>query len=161
MIRELNPQSETRVINVNDINPQTAVLLQERLASGELVVIAGDRTSAGSQKKCFMFPFLGEDAPFARGAFFLAALLGAPVYFVFALRRRSLSLSPEYNMYVHKSALSFDCPRKERNRRAEELARSFAAILEDHCKQQPFQWYNFFDFWAKPSELPAADPQEV
>jgi predicted LPLAT superfamily acyltransferase len=153
MIRELNPQSEMRVISVNDVNPHTAILLQERLAAGELVVIAGDRTSAHSTNKCFMFPFLGEEAPFAQGAFSLAALLGAPVYFVFALRRRSLSLTPDYDMYVRKSALSFDCPRKERNRRVEELARSFAAILEEYCKQQPLQWYNFYDFWAKPEEV--------
>jgi predicted LPLAT superfamily acyltransferase len=151
MIRELNPQSEMRIISVNDIDPQTAILLQERLTAGELVVIAGDRTSAHSLNKCFMFPFLGKEAPFAQGAFSLAALLGAPVYFVFALRRRVLSLTPDYNMHVLKSPLSFDCPRKERNRRVEELARSFAAILEDFCKQQPLQWYNFYDFWAKPA----------
>jgi predicted LPLAT superfamily acyltransferase len=97
-----------------------------------------------------MFPFLGEEAPFTQGAFFLAALLNAPVYFIFALRRSALSLNPEYNMHVHRSSLSFDCPRKERNHRIKELAGSFAATLEGYCKQQPYQWYNFYDFWAKP-----------
>jgi predicted LPLAT superfamily acyltransferase len=150
MLRELNPQSVLRVISANEISPHTAILLSERLAAGEMVVIAGDRTSAHAQDKHFMFPFLGEDAPFAQGAFFLAALLGAPVYFIFGLRHRTLSLKPEYNMHVHRSDLSFDCPRQERNRRVEELAGSFAATLEGYCKQQPYQWYNFYNFWAKP-----------
>jgi predicted LPLAT superfamily acyltransferase len=150
MIQELNPQSVLSAIGVNEISPHTAILLQDRIAAGELVVIAGDRTSAHAQDKYFMFPFLGEDAPFAQGAFFLAALLGAPVYFIFGLRRRTFSLKPEYNMHVHRSKLSFDCPRGERNQRIKELAGSFAAILEGYCKQQPYQWYNFYDFWAKP-----------
>ncbi|MDR2069558.1 MAG: hypothetical protein LBP71_06785 [Spirochaetaceae bacterium] len=150
MLRELNPQSAVHTIDVQDFGPDTAVLLQDRLAAGELVVIAGDRTSINTRDKYFLFPFLGENAPFAYGPFFLAALLKAPVYFVFALRRRDLSLKPEYDMLVRKSTVSFDCPRKERGDRIRELARSFAASLEEYCKQYPYQWYNFYDFWAKP-----------
>jgi predicted LPLAT superfamily acyltransferase len=152
MLGELNPRSVTRALSAADIGPDTAILLQERLAAGELVVIAGDRTSIRTRNKYFLFPFLGEEAPFAYGPFFLAALLKAPVYFVFALRQRDLSLDAEYRMLVRKSPLSFDCPRKEREGRIRELARSFAAYLEECCKQYPYQWYNFYDFWAKPEE---------
>ncbi|MDR1932590.1 MAG: hypothetical protein LBQ57_07210 [Spirochaetales bacterium] len=150
MLREVNPKSMTRLISVEDIGPDTVVLLQDRIAAGELIVIAGDRTSANTRNKYFVFPFLGEPAPFSFGAFFLAALLEAPSYFVFALRRGDLSLRPEYNMHVHKSHVSFDCSRKEREARIEELARDFAGRLESYCKRYPYQWYNFFDFWAKP-----------
>jgi predicted LPLAT superfamily acyltransferase len=150
MLRDLNPQSVLRTIDAQDFGPDTAVLLQDRLAEGELVVIAGDRTSINTRNKYFLFPFLGEDAPFAYGPFFLAALLKVPVYFVFALRRKDLSLKSEYDMMVRKSSVSFDCSRKERGDRIRELARSFAASLEEYCKQYPYQWYNFYDFWAKP-----------
>jgi predicted LPLAT superfamily acyltransferase len=96
-----------------------------------------------------MFPFMGSEAPFSPGAFYLAAMMKAPVYCVFALRRSDLSLKPEYDMYVRKSPLSFDCGRKERYTRSSELAGFFAALLEGYCKEKPFQWYNFYDFWAK------------
>jgi predicted LPLAT superfamily acyltransferase len=152
MLRELNPQSVLRTLSTRNFGPDTAVLLQDRLAAGELVVIAGDRTSINTRNKYFLFPFLGEDAPFAYGPFFLAALLKAPVYFVFALRRKDLTLQSEYDMMVHKSTLSFDCPRKEREDRIRELARNFAASLEEYCKQYPYQWYNFYDFWMKPED---------
>jgi predicted LPLAT superfamily acyltransferase len=152
MLREVNPKSMTHIISVHDMGPQTLVLLQERIAAGELVVIAGDRTSANTRNKYFVFPFLGEPAPFSFGVFFLAALLEAPVYFVFALRDGDISLRPKYSMHVHKNHVSFACSRKEREARIEELARSFAGLLESYCKRYPYQWYNFFDFWAKPEE---------
>ncbi|MDR2631953.1 MAG: hypothetical protein LBC60_13625, partial [Spirochaetaceae bacterium] len=150
MMRELNPQSNRRTIDAKNFGPDTAILLQDRLAEGELVVIAGDRTSINTRNNYFLFPFLGEEAPFAYGPFFLAALLKVPVYFVFALRRRDVSLKSEYDMWVNKSNVSFDGPRREREERIRELARSFAAALERYCKQYPYQWYNFYDFWAKP-----------
>jgi predicted LPLAT superfamily acyltransferase len=149
MLRELNPQSMTRLISANDIGPDTVILLEERLAAGELVVIAGDRTAEKTRNNCFSIPFLGENAPFAYGPFFLAALLKVPAYFVFALRQKDLSLSPQYDMHVHSCHLSFDCSRKEREARIEELARLFALRLEYYCKQHPLQWYNFYDFWAE------------
>jgi predicted LPLAT superfamily acyltransferase len=150
MLQSMNPASMMHLISANEVGPETVILLQERIAAGGLVVIAGDRTSANTRDKYFLFPFLGEDAPFAVGPFFLAALLNAPTYFVWALRRKDVSLSSEYNMHVHKNPFSFDCSRKERNRRVEELARLFARKLEYYCKQYPHQWYNFYDFWAKP-----------
>jgi predicted LPLAT superfamily acyltransferase len=149
MLRELNPESMMRLISANDIGPETIILLEERLAAGELVVIAGDRTSANTRHNYFLIPFLGENAPFAYGPFFLAALLNTSVYFVFALRQKDLSLSSHYDMHVHKSPIRFDCSRKEREVRIEALARLFAGRLEYYGKQHPLQWYNFYDFWAE------------
>ena len=149
MLKELNPQSGLDIIGAQDIGAHTAVLLEEKLAAGEMVTIAGDRTSAGGAGKNLLIPFLGESAPFSPGAFYLAVMLKAPVYCIFALRRKDLSLLPQYDMYVHKSRLSPDCTRKERYARSSELAQSFAALLEGYCKKHPFQWYNFYDFWAK------------
>ena len=149
MLKELNPQSGLDIISANDVGPHTAVLLEERLASGGIVTIAGDRTSAKGAEKNLLIPFFGEEAQFSPGPFYLAALMRAPVYFVFALRRKTLSLKPEYNMHVHKGTLSLAGSRKERLLAGSDLARSFAGFLESYCKKQPFQWYNFYDFWSK------------
>jgi predicted LPLAT superfamily acyltransferase len=163
MLRELNPQSALRVITTDNFGPDTIILLQERLTQGDLVVITGDRTSPNTRYKYFLLPFLNEKAPFGYGPFFLASVLNVPTYFVFALRQKDVSLSSEYNMYVHRSPVSFDCSRKEREQRTRELARSFAEYLERYCKQYPYQWYNFYDFWAKPagdSEIPPPEQQK-
>jgi len=151
MLKELNPESSFDIINAAEIGPHTAVILEEQLANGAMVTIAGDRTAANGNTdgKKFMISFLGEPAPFSPGIFYLAALLKAPVYFVFAFRRGDLSIKPEYDMHVHKNTLSFECSRKERYAQSALLADSFAAALENYCKQTPFQWYNFYDFWSK------------
>jgi len=155
MLKELNPQSSFDIISAGEIGPHTAVILEEQLAKGDIVTIAGDRTAvnspanSGGQRKNFLFPFFGEDAPFSPGIFYLAVLMKAPVYFIFALRRGDLSIKPEYDMHVHKSTMSFECSRKERFNQSYLLAKSFTSLLENYCKQNPFQWYNFYDFWLK------------
>jgi predicted LPLAT superfamily acyltransferase len=149
MLGELNPQSSLDIIGAEEIGPGAAALLEEKLAVGEIVTIAGDRTSANGTKENLLIPFLGSQAPFSPGAFYLAVLMKAPVYFIFALRRKDLSLIAKYDMHVHKSALSFDCGRKERPERSSELAHFYADLLENYCKEKPFQWYNFYDFWSK------------
>ena len=145
VLQTLHPESDMDVIGAGDISPHTAILLEEKIAAGGMFVVAGDRTSVDG--KNHMIPFLGKAAPFSSGIFYMTALVNAPIYFVFCLRRKDLSIKPEYDMYVHKSPLSFDCPRKEKIRRSSLLADSFAAFLEGYCKKHPFQWYNFFDFW--------------
>jgi predicted LPLAT superfamily acyltransferase len=159
MLRELNPKSVARVISAKDFGPDTVVLLLDRIGAGELAVIAGDRTPANTRNKIISLPFLNEEAAFPYGPFILAALLNAPAYFVFALRRGDLSLSSHYDMHVHKSPLSFDCPRRERENRTEELARLFAEKLEYYCKRHPYQWYNFYDFWAPPEVSAGLSPE--
>jgi predicted LPLAT superfamily acyltransferase len=145
ILKELHPQSDMDVISGDDISPATAVLIEEKITAGGMIVFAGDRTSVDGKNR--MIPFMGKEAPFSSGIFYMPALVNAPVYFVFALRRKDLSLKPEYDMHVHKSPLSFDCPRKDRLVRSSLLTDSFASLLEGYCKKQPFQWYNFFDFW--------------
>ena len=145
ILKELNPQADMDVITADNIGPQTMVLLEEKIAAGGMIVFTGDRNSVDG--KNLMIPFLGKEAPFPSGIFYMTALINAPVFFVCALRRKELSLKPEYYMHVHKSPLSFDCSRKERHKRSSLLADSFAAFMENYCKEQPFQWYNFFDFW--------------
>ncbi|MDR1929555.1 MAG: hypothetical protein LBQ44_02890 [Treponema sp.] len=149
MIQSLNPRSKLRIINANEIGPETVIFLGEQISAGGLMVIAGDRTSAGLRDRIFSIPFLGAPAPFPQGVFLLAALLEAPVYAVFGLRRRDISLRADYDMHIHRiggpgSGLS----RGGRQKLAESCAARFAALLEQYCLQYPHQWYNFYDFWA-------------
>jgi len=154
MVKELNSKFDMGIIAASEIGAHTAALFEERLSLGGIVTIAGDRTSGSKAEKSLAIPFLGEEALFSQGAFYFAALMHAPVYFIFALRRGDLSVRPEYDMHVHKSSLSPDSllpdrTRKERFRLSASLANEFAALLEKYCKERPFQWYNFYDFWLK------------
>jgi len=153
MLNEINPESGMDIISADEIGPQTAVILEERLSSGGMVMVAGDRTSA-IDKNIKRISFLGKEAPFPSGMFYIAALLNAPVYFIFGFRKKELSIRSKYDMYVHKSgiSLSSESTRKERMEQSSLIAESFASLLEKYCKKYPFQWYNFFNFWLNEEE---------
>ena len=147
LLNEINPDSSFNLVNSNDIGPETILLLQERLEQGGVVVIAGDRVSAHTDRN-IEIDFLGEKARFPYGVFLLIALLNAPTYFVNGLRQKDFSLHPKYDMFVKKNPLDFDCPRKEREARIVQTAENYVDNLEILTKIHPYQWYNFFDFWA-------------
>lgn len=146
-INDLNSRYRMDIIPASQIGVDSLERLQETLAAGGLVVIAGDRTSASDPGRSFRVSFLGSDAPFPCGSFMLASLLNVPVYFVFSLREKGTFFRPRYNMFVTRSGITFGCPRKERKARVESLCRQFAGLLEGRCLEYPYQWYNFFDFW--------------
>ncbi len=146
LLNEINPASSMNIVSSDNIGPETIILLQERLEKGEVIVIAGDRISAHTDRN-IEIEFLGERARFPYGVFLLVALLNAPTYFVTGLREKDFSLHPKYDMFVKKNPLDFDCGRSEREERIKETARNYAKNLESLSKMHPYQWYNFFDFW--------------
>ena len=146
VLNKINPSSSFHIVNSSNIGPETIFLLQERLEQGEVVVIAGDRVSANSNRT-IPVSFLGKKAPFPYGVFLLLSLLNVPSYFVFGLRQKDISLASQYDMFVRKNPVSFDCTRKEREERIVHAAECYAKELEAHCRIHPYQWYNFFDFW--------------
>ena len=149
MLKELNPDFVMDLVSTKEIGLNTAVVLEEKIAAGGIVTLTGDRTTAGSFGKNVMIPFLGEDAPFSPGPFYLSLLMEAPLYAIFALRRGDLALRPEYSMHIQKMDFTPAATKKERTELSISLARAFAKHMEAYCKENPFQWYNFYDFWSE------------
>ena len=147
LLLEINKDSAFHIVSADDIGPETIFMLQSRLEAGEVVVIAGDRVSAHTNRNIGV-QFLGEKALLPYGVFLLVALLNYPTYFVNGLRENDFSLKSNYNMYVMKNEIDFDCPRKEREARILQTAENYAKNLENLCVKYPYQWYNFFTFWA-------------
>ena len=149
LLRELKSDFLKYVIDANSIGVNTAIMMKEKIAEGNLVVVAGDRTSANSRNRVIETMFLGEKANFPEGAFSLAGILNAPVYFVFAIRKCDFNIRSPYEMHVVRAKTSLDCSRKERSERMKLLLREYVDLLEKYCKEHPYQWYNFFNFWEK------------
>ena len=146
-VSSLNEHFTLDVISSRAIDLSSIEVLQERIQGGGLVVIAGDRISASSPERSLKRDFLGREALFPFGSFYLATLLEAPVYFVFALRERGSLFFPRYNMFVSKAALDCGKTRSERKAQTEKLCTTFVSALEAFCVKFPEQWYNFYLFW--------------
>lgn len=150
-LQEINPDFSLNVVTPGEISPETIIDFQERIENGEMIIFTGDRTSAASKNRVIRNDFLGKPADFPYGVFLLAALLDAPVFYMFGLREK-ISVFPRYNIYVEKSKISFDCKRSEREERIKALCFEFVKKLEKFCVEYPEQWYNFYNFWLTATE---------
>ncbi|WP_175948545.1 glycosyltransferase family 2 protein [Burkholderia pyrrocinia] len=146
MLASANRNFSQHLLEVNDFGPVTTMMMEERVARGELLVIVGDRTPVHESGRTTSAHFLGAPAPFAQGPYVLAHALECPVYLFFCLRERS-----GYRLYFEPFAERIELPRRERDRHISTWAQRYATRLEYYCRKAPYQWFNFFDFWARPS----------
>ncbi|ALG72916.1 hypothetical protein VY88_15160 [Azospirillum thiophilum] len=143
LLRDFNPEAGVNTLQVTEVGPDTAIALKERVERGDWVVIAGDRTPVGGGGRVSRVPFLGEPAPFSQGPYILASLLECPVYLLFCRREAG-----RHRLYAERLTDRIDLPRGRRAEALDGCAAAFACSLERHALADPFQWYNFFDFWA-------------
>lgn len=149
VMEEMAPQAGINLLPVNDIGPETAMLLKDKLDRGEWVAIVGDRIAVNPQRggdwRVSWSSFMGQPAPFPQGPFILAALLRCPVLLIFALQR-------EGKLHIHCEAFAdpLPLPRAERQQALQLAIDRYAARLEHFALMSPLDWFNFFDFWRLP-----------
>jgi len=142
VMKKINPDANIDLIQATEVSADLAILLKERLDNGEILVIAGDRTSVSTQGRVVSSDFLGEPAPFSQGSFILASIMDCPVYFLFCLKE-----GRKYRIIFEHVADSLKFSRKTRQQELQNIVTKYAKRLEFYCLQYPFQWFNFFDFW--------------
>ncbi|MYN18460.1 acyltransferase [Rugamonas sp. FT107W] len=145
MLARLNPESQLNLMQVTEMSPATAILLSERVARGEFVVIAGDRVPVSHNPRVALADFMGAPAPFPVGPYVLANILQCPVFLLFSIRdgRRS-------SLYFEAFRDAVRIPRQGRDAAFQQLAGDYARRLEHYCLRAPLQWFNFYDFWHLP-----------
>lgn len=143
IIQEVDPDSSLNLIQVTEMTPATALMLQEKLSRGEVLVIAGDRTPIKSERSSRV-EFLGEEANFPQGPYLLASILKCPVYLMFcATKKRRHAIVFEH--FTDKVSL----PRKDRELHITRYAQQYAHRLQHYACLYPLQWFNFYPFWKK------------
>jgi predicted LPLAT superfamily acyltransferase len=116
--------------------------LHERLQQHDWVGILGDRSldPAGEVR----VPFFGEPAGFPTAPFRIALMLKRPVVLMVGLYRGG----NRYDVYFETLFDPRTVARSQRDAAIEGAVRQFANRLEHYCRQAPFNWFNFYDFWA-------------
>lgn len=142
MMKKINADSNVDLIQATHVGADLAILLKERIDNGEILVIAGDRTSVTSLGRVIYSSFLGEPAAFSQGAFILASILDCPVYFLFCLKEKN-----NYRVIFEHVAETLKFSRKNRQASLTAVVDQYAKRLEHYCLAYPLQWFNFFNFW--------------
>lgn len=143
ILRKLRPEAATNIVQVTEIGPETIIDLQQRVEHGEWIVIAGDRTSVLSKENSVFTPFFGAEAAFPQGPWVLGTLLECPIYLLFCLQD-----DKTYRLTMERFAESLSLPRGTREESLRTYVMRYAERLEHYAALAPFQWYNFFNFWA-------------
>lgn len=130
------------LMQVTSTNAATAMLLQDKIDAGELVIIAADRTPVSGHNRVSRAVFLGEHANFPQGPFILAALLKCPVYTVFCLKQQR-----RHTIYFDWFSDCITLPRQYREATLQKIIQDYANRLQHYCLKAPLQWFNFYDFW--------------
>lgn len=141
----LNPQLASGIIDAGMAPPELVLQLDSCLAKGEMVGIMADRAGAG--EKVIAANFFGQQASFPAGPWYLAMVLQVPVYLCFAMYRGG----NRYSIHFEPVALNPSVRRRDRGKQVEQYVQHYAARLEHYARQEPYNWFNFYDFWADAS----------
>lgn len=116
--------------------------IEEALKNGEFIAIHGDRFLTGA--KTVACNFLGKEAQFPTGPFYMASKFKVPVCFVSAIKKSRY----HYQFNATKPEISpFPSHLKTRNRDLEKLVEPYVKNLELIVQENPTQWFNFYPFW--------------
>jgi predicted LPLAT superfamily acyltransferase len=150
ILGRFRPDAAVNAIQVDEIGPDTIIALKELAERGHWVAIAGDRTPVRAQQRISRVRFLAHEAPFPHGPYVLAHLLDCPVYLMFCLRTHG-----GHRIQFEKFAERVDLPPRDKDAALAALAQRYARRLEALCLLDPFQWYNFYDFWTPSAPIPS------
>ena len=140
MLSALQPSVQPEIISLGHVEAMLKV--RERLDEGAFVGIMGDRTLGDEPLQ--EVRFLGSAARFPVGPMRAAALMRRPMIFMLGLYRGDNRYHLVFEMIADFSLVE----RAQRAYAIEEAIKRYAALVEKYCRSDPYNWFNFFDFWA-------------
>ncbi len=147
LIERFAPASQVSLVQAAEFDIAMAMALSAAIERGEWVVIMGDRMPVRRSDRAVMANFLGAPAAFPQGPFVLAAALRCPIYTLFCTKSKG-------RHQVRVSLLSDGVATARRNRATalQALVQDYAAALEQLVVAAPYQWFNFYDYWARDAD---------
>ena len=138
LLHAINPNVQQEIISLGQ--PRAMLQVKEQINDGALIGVLADRSldAIGNTR----VNFLGFEANFPTGPFRLAAILQHPVYFMTGV----FEGGNRYSVYLEPIA-DFSIPIKNKDTAVDQAVLRYVELLEKHCKNAPYNWFNYFDFW--------------
>ncbi len=139
VLKAINPDLTQQVIGLGKVDSMLKV--EQALTRGEFIGILADRGlgQGGASVTC---DFLGEPAKFPSGPLRMAYMLKSPVLLMVGVYRGG----NRYDLHLEELVDMGDAglPRNELIQQAQQR---YVARVEHHCRNAPYNWFNFYDFW--------------
>ncbi len=141
LLLALNPSVDAMIIDVGGGDTNVALAISDAAKEGALIGLLGDRSRP--HEATTTVEFFGKPAEFPIAPYLIASLLELPVTLIFGLYRGG----DRYDLYFETFAEHIAIPRRERAALLNQWAAQFASRLEHYTRLDPYNWFNFYDFW--------------
>jgi predicted LPLAT superfamily acyltransferase len=163
VLATINPAVKQDVISLG--RAEAMLEAREYLDGGSMIGMLPDRTLRQEDAGALLpLEFLGGRVGFPLNPMRMAAMLRRPVIFMCGVYHGG----NRYDVHFEALADFSDTPRADRSAQVEAAVERYVRLLERHCRQAPYNWFNFFDFWhdgaaaeQRPPSRPAAHDDEA
>ncbi|MGN6650536.1 LpxL/LpxP family acyltransferase [Trinickia sp.] len=143
----VNPAVKQDVISLG--RPEAMLEAREYLDAGAMIGMLADRTLRQDGGDTLLpLEFLGARVGFPLGPMRMAAMLKRPVIFLTGVYRGG----NRYDVHFEALADFSETARGDRAAQVDAAVTRYAGLLEKHCRQAPYNWFNFFDFWRESTQ---------
>ena len=145
-LRAIAPDNDPPIIALG--RPGSMLAVRDWLDEGGLAGMLGDRQIEQQSDRVseLVMPFLGHGAPFGDGPVRLAALLRRRVLFMAGIYLGGNRYEVRFEELADFRTASAGADREARVALG---VRAYASRLEALCREHPYNWFNFHDFWGE------------
>ena len=137
------PASAPEIIPLGQL--ESMLRIRDCLDEGKFVGMLADRTFDDAPAE--RIAFLGQPALFPSGPMRVAAALRRPVIFMAGLYRGG----NRYHVVFRPLADFSQLGAGSREAAVRAAIERYVALLEEGCRGNPYNWFNFYDFWQTPT----------
>ncbi|MEP6510411.1 MAG: acyltransferase [Dokdonella sp.] len=141
LLHAINPDIGRNVIDASRSSTDIVLALGEAMREGALMTLLADR--ARPHEATVVVDFFGAPAAFPVAPFLLGAVLKVPILLCFGMYHGG----NRYDLYFEMFSEQLNLPRRARTAELRNVVQRYAARLEHHVRQDPYNWFNWHDFW--------------
>ncbi|MBL0917735.1 MAG: acyl-CoA synthetase [Hydrogenophaga sp.] len=138
-LQAINPRARHDVVPLG--RPDSMIEAARRIEQGHLLGMLVDRSISDDEPA--VHDFLGAPAGFPKAPWRMAAVLRRPVFFMAGLYLGG----NRYRLVFEPLADFGTVARGERDAALVQARAAYVQQLQACCRQAPYNWFNFFDFW--------------
>lgn len=146
LLDALNPRAKASIIDIGGDSTRALLQISETLQAGGLVGVMADR--ARDDEHTITCQLLGAPVAMPSAPFRLAAVLHHPVLLIFGVLRNDHTYDVCFEEFADEIVLG---KRGEREQVLQQWMQRYADRLDQQLRAAPYNWFNFYDYWAADS----------